>query len=803
MWKNYLNVVLRGIWKYRAYSAINILGLAIGVACSLMILLYVQHELSYDRYHSNADRIYRVTLNGVLGGNEVDVAVTPYPMAAALENEYPQVERAGRLRSAFSESLVELGDISYQESGLFFADPQILEIFDFDFISGDPDTALDEPNTMLITEEMANKYFGEINVLGRTLTVNEDTDVEITGVIREIPDNSHFHPDFMVSYSSDPNHDSTFWVSNNMMTYVLLRDGSDPDEFAAGIQDLVGKYVAPQIEEMMGVDFEEFFAEGGRYAYGIQPLTDIHLYSNKEAEFEQNGSATYVYTFMALALFIMLLACINFMNLSTARSANRAREIGVRKVLGSHRQQLLVQFLSESVFISFLALLIALPAIYFLMPAFNGLTEKELSLDILFSAQAMTLLVFFIFIVGLLSGSYPALFLSQFHPQEVLKGKFSGGSGSVWFRRTLVVFQFAIAVALIAATLIVYNQLEYMRSKDLGFDQEQLLLVHRANALGDDLDPFLDRVKQLPGVVNASSSIQVPGETMSSNVYYIESGPANDSKIIWFMGVNYDFIETMGINMVEGRSFREDFGSEERAYILNERAVREFGITDPLSERIVEPDNDGLMSGPIIGVMEDFHFESLHLEIRPLILRIDDFSRYINVRLAGNNIPETIADLENSWNASTNDQPFEYSFLDEDLQQLYVSDRKMGSIFTGFAILAIIIACLGLYGLSWYTTEQRTKEIGIRKTLGAPVSRIVMLLSREFMMLVLVSMAIAVPVAWYGMTLWLQLFSYRVDISPLAFLAAGLLAALIAFVTISYQSARAALTNPVLTLRDE
>lgn len=584
----------------------------------------------------------------------------------------------------------------------------------------------------------------------------------------------------------------------------MLREGSDPREFEAAVQDLVMKYVAPQIQDALGLNIEEFFSQGGRYEYRIQPMTDIHLYSNMEAEIEPNGSASYVYTFLAVAFFIMLLACINFMNLSTARSANRAREIGVRKVLGSHRQQLLIQFLSESVFISFLALFIALPTIYFLMPAFNGITEKDLSLEVLFSVQAFGLLVSFVFLVGVLSGSYPALFLSKFHPQEVLRGKFSGKGGSVWFRRGLVVFQFAIAIALIAATLIVYNQLEYMRNKDLGFNQEQVLLIHRANGLGDQLDTFIETLKQEPGVVNASSSIQVPGETMSSNVYFVEGRPSDSSKISWFQGVNYDYIETVGINLIAGRSFQREFGSDETAYILNQAAIQEFELTDPLSERMAQPDNDGeIVSGPIIGVMEDFHFESLHTEIRPLILRIDDFSRYVVVRVASEDIPETIANLDRAWTEISGGEPFEYSFLDEDLNALYQADRKMGSIFTGFSALAIFIACLGLYGLSWYTTEQRTKEIGIRKTLGAPVSRIVLLLSKEFMILVGVSLAIAIPVAWYAMSQWLQLFSYRVEISPLWFLLAGALAALIAFATISYQSARAALTNPVLSLRDE
>tara|TARA_B100000959_G_scaffold245904_1_gene270911 strand:- start:4169 stop:6580 length:2412 start_codon:yes stop_codon:yes gene_type:complete len=803
MWKNYLNMVLRGIWKYKTYSIINILGLAVGLSCCLLILLYVQYELSYDRYHENVERTYRVSLHGVLAGNEINAVTTPYPMAAALVNEFPEVATATRFRKFFLEMLVSVDDIRYQESEVFHADQEFFEIFDYDFIAGSMATALENSYSVVITESIAKKYFPDSNALGQSLTFNNDREYQITGVINEVPENTHFHPQFLVSFNSDEDHDSPIWISNNIATYLTLRPGVDVTEFAPKLTDLVDKYVAPQIEQALGFSVEEFFASGGRYEYDLQPLTAIHLNSNMQGEIESNGNAAYVTTFLAIALFVLALACINFMNLPAARSANRAKEIGVRKVVGAQRAQLLIQFMAESILISLLALAIALPIVSLLLPAFNAITERSMSLDVIFSLQAMLLISFLTFAVGCISGSYPALYLSRFHPQEVLKGKFSGGAKSAWFRSTLVIFQFAISIALVAATLIVYSQLEYMRNKPLGFEKEQLLLVHRASALGEQLESFKIRVAAQANVQAVSSSVHVPGVEVDQNVYILEGDPASETRAIWATSVGYDYIETLQIEVLEGRSFSREFGSDETAYVINEAAARELGIEDPTSHGLLEPDPSGMRSGPIIGMVKDFHFESLHQEIRPMLFRYQEFARYVVIRVQADNTQQTINEVEDLWEEITAGEPFEYSFLDEDFAKLHQGDRKMGEVFTVFSLLAILIACLGLYGLASYTTEQRTKEIGVRKTLGASVSDIVVLISKEFILLVLIALLAAVPVCYFAMSQWLQLFSYRIAIPISAFAIAGVLALIIAFLTVSFQSIKTALTNPAYTLRDE
>lgn len=803
MWKNYLIMVLRGIWKTKMFSTINIMGLAVGIGCCLLILLYVQYEYSYDRYHDNADRIYRISLQAVLAGNEINAVTTPYPMAAALIREFPEIESAARFRRFFRDTLVSLDDIRYQEKEVFHADQSFFDIFSYSFLAGDSSTALTQPNTMVITASIATKYFPNSDALGRILTFDNEREYLITGIMEDVPDNSHFHPEFLVSFLSDPEHDSPIWISNNMATYLLLRTGSSSVDLESKLGELVEKYVAPQIEQVLGVSFEEFQTSGGQYGFGLQPLSTIHLYSNAGGEFEPPGNAAYVTTFLAVAVFVLLLACVNFMNLSTARSSNRAKEIGVRKVLGAYRSQLLLQFLTESVVLSVIALLIALPLVSLVLPAFNALTEKQMSLDMVINLTTVPLLLLFTLAIGILSGSYPALFLSRFEPQAVLKGKLSSGAGGGWLRGGLVVFQFAISIALLAATFIVYAQLDYMRSKPLGFEGDQVVLIHRAATLGDQLESFKAQLAQQTNVLSVSSSVHIPGIGVSQNVYYIEGQAATDSKAISASTIGYDFIETLEIELLDGRSFSREFGSDKAAYVLNESAVREFGISNPIGQRIVAPNPDGTEIGEIIGVVKDFHFESLHRQIRPMLFRFQDYADYVVVRVRPGTIQQTVVELEDRWRITTAGEPFEYSFLDEDFENLHQGDRKMGEIFTGFSVLAILIACLGLYGLAAFTTQQRTKEIGVRKTLGASVSNLVMLMSREFIVLVLIALIIAIPLAYFAMNRWLQLFSYRIEIPPTAFIVSGLLALVIAFVTVSLQAMKTALTNPVLSLRDE
>lgn len=795
------------MWRYKAYSAINIIGLAIGIAASLLILMYVRYELSFDRYHENLERIFRINLQGSMMGQDFLASTSPYPLAATLVNEFPEVENATRLRPLFSEPMVQLGDIRYQEANVFHADPEFFEIFSYDILEGDPQSALTDPNTLVISESIARKYFPNGNAVGQILRFNDDDDLRVTAVMQDVPANSHFHPEILISFSTDDRHDSQVWVSNNIQTYLLIRPDTNPANLEENIQTLVGKYVAPQIESGIGITYEEFLASGGNWAYGMTALTDIHLDSSVEGGIEPSGNIAYVYTFQAVAVFILLLACINFMNLSTARSANRAREIGVRKVMGAVRGQLVFQFLLESILITLLALLIALPLVMALLPSLNAITDRHMEIAMLLNPLGIFYLLVFAVSIGTLSGSYPAFYLSRFHPQEVLKGALSSGGRNVWLRGGLVVFQFAISITLITATLIVFNQLNFMQNKPLGFDKEQVLVVDRGFALGEQLDSFKTRIKQLPGVINASSSQHMPGDQGDVNAFMVQGRPTAESFPLSRFTVDYDYIETLGIEIKEGRSFSRDFTGDHPGFLLNEAAVAELGLDDPLSTVMMEPASDveqiEINAGPVIGVIRDFHFQSLHQEIEPMIMRIEEFPRFLVVRLQADDVQASIAAIEDVWRDMTNGQPFQYSFLDEDFAALHEGDQKMGEIFIGFSILAIVIACLGLYGLASYTTEQRTKEIGVRKTLGATATDIVLLMAKDFMLLVGIALIISIPAAYLLMNEWLQLFAYRISIGPQAFLISGVTAIVVAFITVSYQSAIAANTNPSITLRDE
>lgn len=807
MFSNYLTTALRGIWKYKAYSAINIFGLAIGIAASLLILMYAQYELSFDRYHQNLERIYRINLHGSMMGQEVNASTTPYPLAATLVNEFPQVENAVRVRGFYAEPMVQIGDLRYQESHVFHTDPSFFDIFSFEMLAGDAQTALQNPDSIVIAESIAEKYFPGGNALGQMLRFNNEDDYRVTGIMQDVPANSHFHPEILVSFTSDEDHDSQMWVSNNIQTYLLVRPGTNIDDLVDNLQTLVGKYVAPQIETGLGISYEEFLASGGNWGYGLTALKDIHLDNRIESPIEPAGNAAYVYTFQAVAVFILLLACINFMNLSTARSANRAREIGVRKVLGAFQSQLIVQFLLESILITLLALLIALPLVAAFLPALNGITDRAIDFSLLLNPVAILSLLLFAVAVGTVSGSYPAFFLSRFHPQQMLKGSLSRGGRNAWLRGGLVVFQFAISIALISATLIVFNQLAYMQNKPLGFNKEQVLVVERAFALGDQLDSFKTRIKQLPGVVNASSSQHMPGDQGDINAFMIEGRPQVESYALARFTVDYDYVETLGIEIKQGRSFTREYTGDHPGFLLNEAAVTELGLQDPLATVLLEPTGNtaelAMEAGPVIGIVNDFHFQSLHQEITPMVMRIDDFARFLAVRLQADNVQGTIQSIEDAWQEMTGGQPFQYSFLDEDFAALHEGDQKMGEIFIGFSVLAIIIACLGLYGLASYTTEQRTKEIGVRKTLGASTTDIVLLVAKDFMLLVALALLISIPVAYLAMSEWLQLFAYRIEIGPTAFILSGVMALIVAFFTVSYQSVIAANTNPSLTLRDE
>ena len=806
MLKNYVKIALRNLLKSKGYTFINVAGLAVGLACCLLILLFVRDELSYDRHHEKADQIYRITLEALLGEQEINGPIAPAPMAQALVNDYPEVVQATRLFTFSGETFVRYEDKRFVEERFFFGDSTVFEVFTFPLLRGDPETALVEPNTVVLTESTARKYFGAEDPVGQTIRIDEENDYEVTGVMADVPENSHFHFDFLGSLGTLDRSRSPVWVSNNFRTYFILAEGQSAEALEAKFPAMVEKYAGPQVEEILGITIEQFFASGGRFEFHLQALTDIHLHSQLNYEIEPNGDITYVYAFSIIAFLMLLIACINFMNLATARSAGRAKEVGVRKVLGSNRRQLTLQFLMESMLLSVIALGVALVLAVVLLPVFNTLSGKALQINY-GDGAVLAGLVGLAVLVGLLAGSYPAFFLASFRIVNVLKGKGQAGLKSSRLRSGLVVFQFVISIALMIGTAMVYRQVDYVQNKHLGFEKEHVIVLERFDALGPQQEAFKEQIRQHSNVVAVAGANTLPGRTFGDTSFFPEGSPPDQLRNIRLLFSDFDLFETLNLELVDGRFFSHDFSTDSTAIILNEAAVKEFGLTvsEAVGKRLVSPgfSDEEEQYIPIIGVMKDFHFQSLHDAIRPLGMFIGRNLSYLAVRIRPDDIPGTLARLETEWQAFAPEQPFTYSFLDSDVDALYQEDQRQGSLFGTFALLAIVIACLGLFGLAAFTAEQRTKEIGVRKVLGASVPGIIVLLSKEFTKLVVVAFVVAAPVAYLVIDRWLQGFAFRVDISWWIFLTAGLAALVIAWLTVSYQSIRAALTNPVEALRYE
>ncbi|MCH8960782.1 MAG: ABC transporter permease [Bacteroidetes bacterium] len=804
MLTNYLKIALRNLRKHKGYTFINITGLAVGLACCLLIVLFVRDELSYDRYHDNADRIYRITLDALLGEQEIHGPISPAPMAQALVNDFPEVVQATRLFTFTDETLVRYQANRFVEERFFFGDSTFFEVFTFPLLQGDPKTALVEPNTVVLTESTARKYFGQENPIGQTLRVNEQTDYEVTGVMADVPTNSHFHFDFLGSLGTLDNSRNPIWVSNNFRTYFLLAEGHSPEALEAKFPAMVENYAGPQVEQILGITIDQFFASGGRFAFQLQALTDVHLHSQFDFEIEPNGDITYVYAFSVIAFLILLIACINFMNLATARSANRAKEVGVRKVLGSNRRQLTLQFLMESMLLSVIALGVALVLAAVLLPVFNNLSGKALQIDYL-DGFMLSGVIGLAVLVGLLAGSYPAFFLASFSIVNVLKGQGPVGMKSSGLRSGLVVFQFVISIALMIGTAMVYRQVDFIQNKRLGFEKEHVIVLERFNALGPQQQAFKQQIQQHPNVVAVAAANTLPGRSFGDTSFIPEGAPPEDIRNIHLLYTDFDLLETLNLELVDGRFFSRDFATDSTAIVLNEAAVKELGWTEAVGKRLVSPSFSGGESQfiTVVGVVKDFHFESLRQAIGPLGLFIGRNLNYLTVRIQPGDVSGTLAAFEAQWKTFAPEQPFTYSFLDRDVDALYQADQRTGSLFGTFALLAIMIACLGLFGLAAFTAEQRTKEIGVRKVLGASVGGIVLLLSKEFTKLVALAFVVAAPLAYFATNRWLQDFAFQADFSWWIFVLAGLAALTIAWLTVSYQSIRAALTNPVEALRYE
>ncbi|MEM9674753.1 MAG: ABC transporter permease [Cyclobacteriaceae bacterium] len=806
MIKNYIKITLRNLANQKLYAFLNVLGLSIGIASCLLIMLYIYHELSYDTFHERADRIYRVGLNGKIADQEVYTTNTTPPLAFTAIEEFPEVQNATRMYTHWGDQIVRYGETVISEEDVYLVDSTFFDVFSFPLLAGDPQTALVEPNSIVIPEDEARKYFGDEPALGKTLLLgNDKTPHTITGVLEELPDNSHFHFSMLRAMSTLEYSRQEGWFNNSFQTYLLLHEGASAESLEAKLPGLVAKYVGPEVQQFLGVSLEDFFAQGNKYGYFLQPLLDIHLYSDLEDELEPNGDITYVYILAAIGFFIILLACINFMNLATARSGNRAKEVGIRKTLGSLRTHLIRQFMSESVLLSLIATVLGLASAWLLLSPFNNLAGKEIS-DLLFIQPWFLLSLFgLMLLVGVLAGSYPAFYLSSFRPAEVLKGKIKAGMKSSGIRNGLVVFQFFVSITLIICTLLVYRQLEYTRTKNLGFEKENVVVVDGLWRLEDGKQEALRQALiSQSSIINASISNNVPPGVNNTTVFRKKAD--EQDVMVSTYHVDYDHLPTMDIELLEGRNFSPDFPTDTIALLLNEAAVRAFNLDDPLGEEIQYFGGSEYGQSTyfkVVGVFKDFNFETLKNNIRPLALMLSTDGGHISVRTAPGDVSASLATIENIWKEYAPDQPFQYSFLDEDFDALFRAEQRLGQVFTVFTGLAILVACLGLLGLAAFMAEQRTKEIGIRKVMGASVTNIAVLLSKDFTKLVVIAFILSIPLAYFIMQSWLKGFAFRIDIGPGTFILAGTAALLIAWLTVSWQSIKAASADPVKSLRSE
>ncbi|GAO44384.1 ABC transporter permease [Flavihumibacter petaseus] len=807
---NYLKLAWRNLLKYRFFTALNITGLSIGVACFLLITLFVTDELSFDRFHDHAGNIYRVDADIVFGGSSLALAVASDPMGEALRKDYPEVQGYTRIYTSNGSKLIKKGNVFINEDDVAHVDSTFFDIFTYPAISGDTRKALTEPNTVVLTESAARKYFGNTDVLGKMLETNDagGTLYKVTAVIQDMPRNAHFYFDFLFSMKN-VQYDFGNYLSHNFSTYLLLRPGTTRKAFEKHFPDYINKYVFPQAAQFMQLkSIDEFEKSGNRISYQLTPLTDIHLRSDRMAEIRVNSNIQYVYIFSAVAIFTLLIACVNFMNLSTARSANRAKEVGIRKVLGSERKTLIRQFLTESGLLAVISLVIAIVLTWVALPFFNSLAGKSFRLTDLVRPDFLLFLVLLPVFIGLMAGLYPAFYLSSFNPITVLKGKLNAGARRSGLRSTLVVFQFATSIILIVGTIVVYRQLNFIQNKKIGFNKDQVLVINGTGALDAQYRAFRNEVEKLPGVLGSTMSGYLPvmPGARSDQTFSKESvmDPRNGFNMqCWRIDENY--IPTLGMEMKAGRNFSRAFGTDSSGIIINESTAALLGYADPVGKILYSADGVNSEPGPhtIIGVVKDFHFASLKQKIGPLSFVLGNANWATSFKVKAANVKDILNKVQKIWTGMAPQLPFSYQFLDESFSNMYRAEQRAGKIALVFSVLAILIACLGLFGLASFMAEQRTKEIGVRKVLGASVQDIVGMLSKDFLLLVVISSVVAVPLAWYGMHRWLEDFAYRSALPAWIFVAAAIAALLIALITISFQAIKAALANPVSSLRSE
>ncbi len=802
---NYIKITLRNLFRNRLYTFINIFGLAIGLAACLMIYLWVQDEWSYDRFHSNASRIFRVERKFDFRDMHGQAPNTSGPFGPALVADYPEIENFVRI-DLDEYSIKDHKNIFHRQE-FALADNSVFEVFDFRLEEGDPETALAQPNSIVLTREQSIRYFDEEDVLGKSLTVDWNsklTDFRVTGILEEVPHNSHIRFDIILSISTYSDESMTPWFNNFLYTYVLLKEGTSPDDVENKLSAFLTKYMATEFAGFVGpeMDINDVFQ------IKMNPLLSIHLSPAEQFEIALQGSMTSVYIFSMIAILILVIACINFMNLSTARANKRAKEVGIRKTIGAYKHQLWRQFLSESVLLAFIALVLAIFLIKLFIPAFNSLSNKPLYTGLLFVSPNWLILLGLTLVTGLLAGLYPAFYITAFEPAKVLKGSALSGRGKSVFRRSMATLQFVISITLIIGTLIIYSQMDYIQNKSLGFDKENVILITtESSAVRQNIEFFRNTLMDDSRIMAVAASSNVPGSTMFSDTAF-KSGESGEVYDLIYMRADYDFVDTYKLRVLHGRQFSREFGTDPQgALLINEAGAREIGYSPEEAigkELNIIRSAEESIKGTIIGVVENFHFKSLHRMIEPFVIILDpDSFRIISVRILPGDVRGTLGFIQQKWTETFPEEEFKYNFLDDRIDLLYESEGKMRQIFFAFSTLSIFVACLGLFGLAAFTAQERTKEMGVRKVLGASEINVFVLLSKEFTKWIFVANIIAWPLAYYMMTKWLQNFAYRIGIDLWPFVLASILAFLIALITVSYQSVRAALTNPVDSLRYE
>ncbi|WP_299113144.1 FtsX-like permease family protein [uncultured Winogradskyella sp.] len=810
MIKNYFKIAWRNLIKNKGFTAINIIGLSLGIGCFIIISMFVIDEISYDRYHENTDRIYRINSDIIFGGTELSMAVSSDPIGEVLKNDYPEVDNFVRLYASQRSKLIKNGNDYINQSAVTHADSTLFKVFTLPAILGDTETALKNPNTVVITERAANRYFGSPQLaIGQFLETDDDgrTLYEVTAVIENMPQNSHFNFDFFFSMAN-VDYDFGNYLSHNFHTYVLLTEGTDYKAFNKNFKEVINKYVLPQASKLMEISsMDDFEASGNRLEYSLMPLTDIHLHSSRNIELSANGNIQYIYIFSAAALFILLIACINFINLTTARSSGRAKEVGIRKVLGSEKKALIGQFLTESTLIAILALFMGLLIVWLSLGWFNNVSGKEMLMSSLLSPKFLIFIFALPFIVGGLAGTYPAFFLSSFQPIKVLKGKLSLGNKKNILRNFLVVFQFATSIILIVGTIVIYKQLNHIQNSNLGFNKDHVLVVNNFGLSEETRQSLKNEIEQLTEVKSASFAGYLPvgGSSRSDTTFSTETVMTESNGFnMQYWNVDYDYLETIGMEIKLGRNFSRDFGSDSTGIILNETAVKLAGFKNPIGKKLYTSDDNGNpQAHVIIGIVKNFNFASLRENVGGLCFQLENNSWETAYRFNTTDISGLLSTIENKYKAVAPGMPFNYQFLDEAFDNMYRQERRVGTVAMAFAILAIIIACLGLFGLATYIAEQRTKEIGIRKVLGASVANIIKMLSKDFVRLVIIAFIIATPIAWWFMNKWLQEFAFRIDLTWGIFAATGFVALVVALITLSFQAIKAAIANPVKSLKTE